>query len=118
MELTDKIIANCGILCSDCSAYLATQSGDKSELEKVAAQWVEEYNLEGATITDVTCDGCLGKEGRKGAHCSQCDIRACGLSRGVVNCAHCPDYACEKLNNFFVIAPGTQDVLDQIRASM
>lgn len=96
MDMTDRIVAYCGLICSDCSAYIATQSGDRSALERVAAQWKEEYNLAEVTIKDVTCDGCLDEEGRKGAHCFECDIRACGLVRGVVNCAHCPDYACEK----------------------
>lgn len=118
MDLTNKIIATCGIVCSDCSAYIATQSGDPSALERVAAQWQEEYNLERVTIKDVTCDGYLGEGGRKGAHCFACDIRACGQARGVVNCAHCPDYACERLERFFGIVPGVQAVLDQVRASL
>ena len=118
MDLTDKIIAYCGIVCSDCSAYMATQSGDRSGLERVAAQWQKEYNLAEVTIEDVTCDGCLDEEGRKAAHCFECDIRACGLARGAVNCAHCPDYACEKLEGFFGYVPGVRVVLDQIRASL
>ena len=116
VDLTNRIIAYCGIGCSECSAYIATQSGDRSALERVAAQWQEEYNLERVTIKDVTCDGCLGEGGRKGAHCFECDIRACGQARGVVNCAHCPDYACERLESFFGSVPGVQAVLDQVRA--
>jgi hypothetical protein len=113
-----RIIAYCGIVCSDCSAYLATQSGTRGALEKVAAQWQDEYGLEGVTIQDVTCDGCIDESSRKGAHCFECGVRACGVALGVVNCAHCSDYACEKLEEFFGFVPDSRGVLDQIRASL
>jgi hypothetical protein len=118
VDLTSKIVAYCGIVCSDCSAYIATQSGDRSALQRVAAEWQQEYDLAEVTIQDVTCDGCLGAKGRKGAHCFDCDIRACGVERGVVNCAHCADYACAKLENFFGYVPTARGVLDQVRASL
>ena len=118
MDLAGKIIAYCGIVCSDCSAYVATQSGDRSELERVAAQWKIEYNQAQVTVEDVTCDGCIGNSERKGSHCADCDIRSCGVARGVANCAHCPDFACERLERFFGIAPDVRVVLDQIRASL
>ena len=118
MNSTSQIIAYCGIVCSDCSAYIATQLDDPSALEKVVAQWQEEYNLQKVTIKDVTCDGCLDEQGLKGVHCFNCDIRVCGQARGVVNCAHCPDYVCEKLERFFDFAPDLRRVLDQIRASL
>ncbi len=35
----DTIIAYCGLVCSDCPAYIATQAGDDDALERVAAQW-------------------------------------------------------------------------------
>jgi hypothetical protein len=34
--------------------------------------------------------------------CHLCPIRACALDKGVPNCAHCPAYACEQLESFFV----------------
>jgi hypothetical protein len=41
-----KIIAFCGILCSDCPAYLATQAADDEALAKQAAEWSsDEYPL-------------------------------------------------------------------------
>ncbi|MBN1922453.1 MAG: DUF3795 domain-containing protein, partial [Anaerolineae bacterium] len=66
---------------------------------------------------DVTCDGCLATE-RLGSYCSMCEIRACGIARGVVNCAHCADYACEKLNAFFKMAPPAHETLDSIHAAL
>ncbi len=34
-----KVIAFCGIDCSACDAYRATQSGDPAELDRVATAW-------------------------------------------------------------------------------
>jgi len=40
-----RIVAYCGIVCSDCEAYRATQSGDREALKRVAAKWRVEYHL-------------------------------------------------------------------------
>jgi hypothetical protein len=110
----DKIIAYCGLVCSDCSAYIATQADDQAALEKVAAQWREQYHAPDLTVESVICDGCLDG-GRKCGHCADCEIRACGVERGVTNCAHCSDYTCEKIEGFFGFAPDARLVLDEIR---
>jgi hypothetical protein len=40
------------------------------------------------------------------AYCAACDIRACGIERGVAHCAHCPAYhACDRLAGFFARLP-------------
>ena len=114
----DKMIAYCGLVCTDCPAYTATQENDQAALERVAAQWREEYNAPDITVESVICDGCLTKGGRKCSHCSECEVRACGVARGVVNCAHCSDYACEKLESFFGFVPDAQAVLDEVRHSL
>ena len=113
----NKIIAYCGLVCSDCSAYIATQADDQAALEKVAAQWREEYNAPDITVESVLCDGCLDG-GRKCGHCADCEIRACGVERGVINCAHCSEYACERLEGFFGFAPDARVALDEIRRSL
>ena len=113
----NRIVAYCGLVCTDCGAYIATQADDRAELERVAAQWREEYNAPGITVESVICDGCLDG-GRKCSHCSECEIRACGIARGVANCAHCPDYACEKVEEFFGFVPSARTVLDEIRQSL
>ena len=113
----DKIIAYCGLNCSECPAYVATQSGDPAALERVAAQWREAFNMPDLTAESVICDGCLQKDGgRLSGYCATCAIRACAVERGVVNCAHCADYACDKLTAFWAHAPEAQATLEQIRA--
>ena len=118
----DTIIAYCGLVCTDCPAYIATQADDRAALEQVAAQWREEYNAPDITVESVICDGCLGIAGRHCAHCFDCEIRACGMERGVVNCAYCTDYArhggCEKLAGFFGFVPDARATLDRIRQGL
>ena len=115
--MDNKIIAYCGLVCTDCPAYIATQADDRAGLEQVAAQWREAYNAPNITVESVICDGCLTDKGRKCSHTAECEIRACGVERGVANCAHCADYACEKLEGFFGFAPDARAVLDEIRPS-
>jgi hypothetical protein len=114
--LMTRMIAYCGLVCSDCPAYIATQANDQAALLGVRDQWRQEYNAPDMAVDDVTCDGCL-VGGLKCNHCADCDIRACGVSRAIANCAHCADYdACAKLERFFGFVPDAKAVLDQVRA--
>jgi hypothetical protein len=114
----DKIIAYCGLVCTDCAAYIATQANDRAALEQVAAQWREEFNAPEITVEGILCDSCLTDVGRKCGHCFECQMRACAMGRGLLNCAHCADYACDKLQGFFGFVPQARATLDGIRAGL
>jgi hypothetical protein len=110
------MIAYCGLVCTDCPGYIATQANDGAALEKVAAQWREEFNAPDLTVESVMCDGCLGTKGHKCAHCFECQMRVCAMERNLANCGHCPDYACDKLEAFFEFVPEARTTLDSVRA--
>ncbi len=113
-----QLIAVCGLICSDCSAYLATQANDPAAIERVAAQWRQEYNAPNITVAGIPCDGCV-PEGRKCFHCTECQLRACGLAHGVANCAYCADYAsCAKIAGFFQMVPAARATLEGVRAGL
>jgi len=114
----DKMIAYCGLVCTDCKAYVATQANDLETLERLAARARDEFGIPDATTESAMCDGCLADNGRQIGYCAVCEIRACGVARSVVNCAYCAEYACEKLTGFFERAPDAQTVLDGIRQSL
>jgi hypothetical protein len=99
--MTDNMIAYCGIICTNCPQYIATRANDRAALERIAAQRRTEMNVTNITAECVACDGCLSDGGRLASYCWNCWIRACARERGVVNCAHCPDYACELLERFW-----------------
>jgi hypothetical protein len=119
----NSIVAYCGLVCSDCDAYVATQANDLEGLERLAQRAREEFGMEDATAEASMCDGCLADGGRQIAYCAMCEIRACATGRGLggpppLNCAHCADYACQKLEGFFAHATDARAVLDEIRASL
>lgn len=114
----EEIIAYCGLVCTDCPAYVATQAGDRAELERVAALWREEFNTPDITVESIICDGCLTDQGRKCGHCAECDIRACAMALNLANCGHCADYGCEKIERFFGFVPDARVRLDRIRAGL
>jgi hypothetical protein len=112
----EKIIAMCGLVCSDCPAYLATQSGDAAALQRVAETWSQEYGT-ALTADDCACNGCGALEGPWMSHCAECDIRACGMEQEIVTCAQCTSYACDKLRKFFEFVPAAEATLDGLRES-
>ena len=115
----NQMIAFCGLDCARCEAYLATQANDEAAKGRIAAKWRQEYNAPEITVADVTCDGCTASNGRLGGYCPHCEIRACGVTRGLANCAHCADYsACEKLDGFFKMAPDARVTLEGIRRAL
>jgi len=112
-----RMIAYCGLDCFQCPGYVATQSGDQEALKKVAAEWSAEFDSN-LSVDDVQCQGCHSESGPWMAHCAVCKMRACGTEKGVANCAHCSDYACDKVTEFFGFVPEAKATLDAIRADL
>ena len=113
----DKMIASCGIVCTECPAFLATQKDDHNERMKVAELWSKEFKAE-IKPEDINCDGCLSDSERHDSYWKVCEIRKCGQEMDIKNCAYCNDYACEKLGKFFDKAPEAKITLEEIRKSL
>jgi hypothetical protein len=107
----EKMIAYCGLICTDCPAYLATKANDENKARETADLWAKQYGVKVA-VADVWCDGCV-VEGKKCAHCAECEIRACGIGRSVENCGRCADFSCEKTEKFFTMVPFARDLLKE-----
>jgi hypothetical protein len=115
----DRMIAVCGLVCTECEGYLATQANDEAWKERLAERGRVEYGDPTITAAGVTCDGCLAFAGRLGGYCTKCEIRACGLERQVDNCGVCPDYeTCSKIAGFIHMVPAVKVTLDAQRASL
>jgi len=117
MKNMEKMIGFCGIVCSECLGFLATQKDDNDERRKVAELWSKQFNVD-VKPEDVNCDGCLSESGRLIGHCKVCEIRKCGQDKRLKNCAYCDEYACEKLNKFFETAPDAKTNLEDIRNNL
>ena len=108
------MIACCGLDCSKCEGYLATEANDDDKRAAVAKQRSERYNAD-IRQEHINCDGCRS-EGRKFFYCSDiCEIRKCCIEKDVANCASCDIYACDKLEKFFEIAPEARTALGKLR---
>lgn len=108
------LIGACGLDCTQCDAYLATQANDQVVLERVVARWKVDYGAVNATTENILCDGCMAGN-RVAGYCLECKIRACALGQGLNNCAECSKYACEMLEGFWIHAPAARVNLDALR---
>ena len=114
----DRMIGFCGIVCTDCQAYIVTQTGDDEARKKIAEGWSsEEYPVK---PEEISCDGCLPIGKRLFKFCTDCVVRTCGLEKKVENCGHCDEYICEKLSGLWTkleIEKG-KEVLDEVRKGL
>jgi len=113
----EELISICGINCSECDGYIATQENDDGKRAKTAVMWSKMYNADIKPF-DINCDGCTVKSDRHIGHWETCAMRTCAVERGLVNCAHCDDYVCDKLEGFFKFAPEAKIALDSIREGL
>ncbi len=111
------MIAYCGLNCTQCPSYIATQKDDDKLREKTAAFYAREYGFD-LKPEDINCDGCMVDEGRLIGYCNTCKVRACGKEKGVENCAHCSDLPCAKLDAFHEFSKYAKDNFEKIRQSL
>ena len=91
----------CGLDCSSCAAFIAAKNNDNELRKKTAKEWTERYRSAGRNRSpvkpeDINCQGCLS-QGSLYLYCLKCEIRKCGLGKGIKNCKQCKDYKCDKL---------------------
>jgi hypothetical protein len=110
-----RMIAICGLICSVCPAFTATQKDDEEEKKRIADLWsTDEYPLKPG---DIHCEGCLAFRAKVMSFCEACDVRQCGFDNKVENCAHCDEFPCEKPDKIFARSPEAKAALDEIRKS-
>lgn len=114
-DQADKMTAYCGLNCSECPTWLATQADDDDARAKVAAQWSKMFGMQ-LTAVDINCDGCKSGSGRLFGHCQNCQVRQCAGQKSIETCADCEDYACEVLSGLFAFIPQAKEALEEIRA--
>ncbi len=110
----EKMIAYCGLVCTDCNAYIATQKNDDAMRKELAEKWTKEYNHP-FKAEDINCVGCIPTDGAHIGHCFMCEIRKCGMAKGVKNCGWCADYSCGKTEEFFKMVPDCKKTLDAVK---
>ena len=115
----DEMVAYCGLSCHTCPIYLATREENEEKRDKMRAEIAREikehYGIEYRPQDINDCDGCRTEGGRLFSGCKTCKIRRCARGKGVENCAHCSQYACEDLEKILTTEPEARKRLDRIR---
>jgi len=113
-------LAYCGINCAVCPAYLATISGNREALAKLAKEWGGDYPPAIATADGIRCSGCQHESGEYLCFfCSDCAIRNCAIERKLESCAYCDDLdGCEKIEPCWKTSPDAKKTIEALRASM
>jgi hypothetical protein len=113
--MKNGIIAMCGLKCSECPAYRATQTNDPQALNQVLIQWQEAYSAPHITVDDILCDGCLPPPNRLNGYCRHCQVRACAVESKLTNCAHCSDYPCTQLDRLLSLCDRQEGLFSYAR---
>lgn len=91
----EPIISKCGYRCDLCPAH---ESNLKTEADKkiMCDAWNKYLggSIEPEAIS--ACGGCQA-EGNQGDE--SCPVRPCAIGKGVETCAHCEEFACEKVKS-------------------
>jgi hypothetical protein len=111
--IMEKMIACCGLICTNCPTYLATQSNDDVAREKTAAYYSEKFGFN-LKPEDINCDGCHSDAGKLIVYCQTCEIRKCCRKKGLDNCAVCEEQPCEELLKFHEFSPDAKACFDAL----
>jgi hypothetical protein len=89
------MISACGVICSDCPAYLGAEKGIEHQQRTVEA-WQRIYGRKEA-VEKISCGGCLSSDEDVFYTSVGCRARRCCRSKGFSTCAECPLESCEDL---------------------
>ncbi len=108
------MIAYCGMDCTKCEGYLATNENDDIKRKEVAENWSAKYNVD-IQPEQINCHGCMS-DGLKFFFTENiCEIRKCNIEMGTSHCAECENYICEKLAERIKMAPTVGVALKALR---
>lgn len=91
----NKIMSACGVICSDCAAFLAASKGLSFQKEAADA-WCRIYGFQ-TDPEKMSCGGCAGSDEQVFHTSLGCAARRCCLSKGFNSCAECPTDSCDLL---------------------
>ena len=108
------MIAYCGIDCSKCNSYLATQSGHDADLERVATQLAKRYRAE-VKPAYVICDGCRTGERHSYFCANTCNMRKCCIEKEFHSCIECSEFPCSALQSELDHNPEAKENLKRLK---
>jgi hypothetical protein len=112
-----KMTAYCGLVCTDCPTFIATQNDDDVARAKTAAFYHKTYGFD-LKPEDINCDGCLADGDKLIGYCQTCKIRKCCSEKGLANCAHCEEQPCEDLKEFHAFSRHAKASFEALRKEL
>jgi hypothetical protein len=94
-----RMTAYCGLVCTNCPTYLATQADDDVARGKTVELYAKRFGLK-LKPEDINCDDCLSVGGKLIGYCQSCEIRKCFINKKVAHCTACDEQPCEPLKQF------------------
>lgn len=108
-----EMIAYCGLVCSKCPTFIATQNDDDIARENTAMFLSEKYGLN-LNPKEINCDGCLSSGARLIGYCNTCEVRKCAITKPFKNCSVCDEQPCEILNKFHEFSPDAKSSFESL----
>lgn len=108
------MISYCGINCSECETYLATQADSNTERKEIAKRCRIQFNVN-LKPGQINCTGCKSNGVKCSFAATLCQIRKCNIEKSHPYCAACNEYKCEKLVKIIELAPAIGEALEALR---
>lgn len=103
-----KLMSACGVLCSDCPAYLAQAKGMEHQ-QHTADAWLRIYGLP-ELPESISCGGCLSADDEVFYTSVKCKARRCCRSKGFASCAECDVENCADLEKAQCVWDGVPEI--------
>ncbi len=93
MNKENQMMAVCGIICSKCDMFQATNN---LEIAKNIVDWFKKERNEDVKLEDIHCSGCKGDRTKNWS--ADCWILQCCVDeKSLEFCCECDTFPCEKL---------------------
>jgi len=111
------MISYCGIDCSKCESYLATQANSDIKRKEIAEQCLIEFKVD-IKPEEINCNGCKSNSVKCSFAANLCQIRKCNIEKSQSYCSVCSEYTCEKLEKIIESAPVIGEALEALRQGL
>jgi hypothetical protein len=102
----EPVLTRCGYRCDLCLAFRPNVENQPSYQQKLSDGWFKYFGFR-IPPQQVICDGCMSENPM--LIDQGCPVRPCVIEKGLVNCAQCEHYICEKLTQRLVVLKEIKD---------
>lgn len=107
----EPILTRCGYRCDLCLAYRPNVERNPANQQVLSDGWFTYFGFR-IPPEKIVCDGCLSTSADASLLDAGCPVRPCVIARGLDNCAACPEYGCEKLQQRRVVYEEIRERMD------